>query len=66
MIKFVWCLGHHGNGRFTEEPHSIYGHEKNSSVWRCLDCNAVMKKIGTELNRERDWTLMEEVTNDSD
>ena len=66
MIKFVWCLGHHGNGRFTEEPRSIYGHEKNSSVWKCLDCDAVMKKIGAELNLEhRSWTLME-VTDDSD
>ena len=65
MIKFVWCLGHHGNGRFTEEPRSIYGHEKNSSVWRCLDCDAVMKKVGSELNLEhRSWTLME-VTDDS-
>ena len=66
MIKFVWCLGHHGNGRFTEEPRSIYGHEKNSSVWKCLDCDAVMKKIGSELNLEhRSWTLME-VIDDSD
>ena len=66
MIKFVWCLGHHGNGRFTEEPRSIYGHEKNSSVWKCLDCDAVMKKVGSELNLEhRSWTLME-VTDDSD
>jgi hypothetical protein len=66
MIKFVWCLGHHGNGRFTEEPRSIYGHEKNSSVWKCLDCDAVMKKVGSELNLEhRSWTLME-VIDDSD
>tara|TARA_R100000808_G_scaffold23395_1_gene51887 strand:+ start:2084 stop:2281 length:198 start_codon:yes stop_codon:yes gene_type:complete len=65
MIKFVWCLGHHGSGRFTQEHNSIYSQEKNSSVWRCLDCDAVMKKVGVELNRDRDWTLME-VINDSD
>ena len=66
MIKFVWCLGHHGNGRFTEEHDSIYVHERNSSMWRCLDCNAVMRKTGIELNWDRNWTLIEGVIDDPD
>ena len=65
MIKFVWCLGHHGNGRFTQEHNSIYGHENNSSVWSCLDCDAVMVKTKPDTVTEDGWRLLGEVTDDS-
>jgi len=58
MIKFVWCLGHHGSGRFKE-----LGYARR---WECLDCGAVMEKTGAELDQEANWRLLEEVIDDSD
>ena len=57
MIKFVWCLGHSGSGRFR-----AVGYQRE---WRCLDCGAIMVKTGIELDQERNWRLVQEVTNDS-
>ena len=51
MIKFVWCLGHHGSGRFEETDHQ--------REWKCLDCGAVMEKTGIELDQEKDWKLVQ-------
>ena len=66
MIKFAWCLSHHGNGRFIEEPYMGTWFKRNSTRWKCLDCGAIMEKIGVELNDDRDWHLIEEGVNDSD
>ena len=57
MIKFVWCLGHSGSGRFR-----AVGYQRE---WRCLDCGAIMVKTGIELDQERNWRLVQEGTNDS-
>jgi hypothetical protein len=60
MIKFLWCLGHHGSGRFESVS-------KND--WKCMDCGAVMERRGLgyiEPNGDLNWKLVEEVTNDPD
>ena len=54
MIKFVWCLGHHGSGRFEETDHQ--------REWKCLDCGAVMEKTGIELDQEQNWKLVHDRT----
>jgi hypothetical protein len=64
MVKFVWCLSHHGNGRFVEETYRRTWFKNNSTWWKCLDCNAVMEKTGVELNRDSDWQLIEEGVDD--
>jgi hypothetical protein len=56
MIRFLWCLGHHGSGRFEATNHK--------RAWRCLDCGAIMEKTGIELDQEQNWRLLEEVIND--
>jgi hypothetical protein len=65
MVKFTWCLSHHGNGRFTSEPYRSAWFKENSTRWKCLDCGAIMEKTGVELNDDRDWQLIEEGVNDS-
>ena len=57
MIKFVWCLGHHGGGRFEATDHP--------DEWKCMDCDAVMEKTGIELDQEKNWRLVQEVIDDS-
>ena len=58
MMKFVWCPGHQGSGQFdrTGLPNK----------WQCFDCGTVIEKIGTELNQEHKWKLVQEVFDDPD
>jgi hypothetical protein len=58
MIKFLWCLGHSGSGRFRE-----VGDEND---WKCIDCGAVMERKGLEPNGDLNWKLVQEVIDDSD
>jgi hypothetical protein len=57
MIKFVWCLGHHGSGRFK-----AVGYQRE---WKCLDCGAIMEKTGVEPDQEANWRLVQGVIDDS-
>ena len=58
MIKFVWCLGHHGSGRFEATDHP--------AKWKCMDCDAVMEKTKPDTVTEDGWRLLGEVIDDSD
>jgi hypothetical protein len=58
MIKFLWCLGHSGSGRFR-----AVGDEND---WKCMDCGAVMEKTGVEPDGDKNWRLVQEVIDDSD
>ena len=57
-IKFVWCLGHHRNGRFEETGFP--------GEWRCHGCGTIMEKMSSRPDLENEWRLVEEVPDDPD
>ena len=54
MIKFVWCPGHQGSGRFS----------RKGQAWKCHDCGTAIEKEGMELDQEHRWKLVQEVLDD--
>ena len=63
MIKFVWCLGHHGSGRVRRS--NEFQPSYRGTEWECIDCGAIMVKTGIELDQEKNWRLVQEVIDDS-